>query len=453
VSKVTALKELLDEGLSSVLRSTGVPGISISASIDGESVDAHAGVASLTSGAPLSECSRFEMSCIMKLLISALAYREVARERLMPSTAICKYIPEFGDSASCVCVGHLMSHSSGFRGLDISESQTKWAYSWEKLKAHIAQHPLSFPPGKVFNYEHSEHVILGELLSRHFGRDVFEVLKEDVLVPIGIGSTVSVDDQSRLSHVVGQHVLSAASGEFVTSKLPAFGGFWRTSLPAMTICLRDVVRLGEWLMSDSSLCDAALLEPVIHLTPQVAASRESELIPESFGHLCAQYPDALAGHNGSTYGQTVALRMHKSTRTVVAVGVNAWVPRARDEAIKMVCELTGSISNGTSPPIRVVSPAYLDQIAGSFSLKQLRGTYAGSLGGLVKVTPTDSGLCMAIGASPSRQASISIERGSDDRYHITSRIPFSCGFSAHPDDKSPVCVLGVHAYRMIADGV
>ena len=69
-----------------------------------------------------------------------------------------------------ICAWHLLNHTSGYRGVDVSDGAVRWGFSWDKLVRHLQQHERLFAPGAVFNYEHTEHVLLAELIRRQSGR-------------------------------------------------------------------------------------------------------------------------------------------------------------------------------------------------------------------------------------------------------------------------------------------
>src|SRR5581483_9221116 len=69
------------------------------------------------------------------------------------------------------------------------------------------------------------------------------------------------------------------------------------------------------------------------LPPQVVSGLRSEEIPTSFGMGFGLYRNGILGHNGSMSGQTCTLKIDLLNDVAIAVGVNAWVPYARDSAV------------------------------------------------------------------------------------------------------------------------
>lgn len=436
-------------GLNAICAETGVPGVSVAASHDGQCQTYHAGVAVAGTAEPLTEQSRFEVSCLMKFFVAIMAQKLIRRGLLDPSAAIGNYLPELAGSAAGarITVGHLLSHASGYHGLDVMDARIKWGHSWQKLVDQIRGAALLFPPGEVFSYEHSEHVLAGGILQRIACKTLDQMLREELLDPLGISVGQAKEDR-RVQAFVGQHVPGGAPGKFAPVNQPPFSGFWRASLPDMTIRLKDVVRIGNWLLQESNAWFRSILErQVICLPAQATAGPQTELIPTSFGQVCGRYDGGFLGHNGSMVGQTVALRIDPARRAVFAAGVNAWVPFARDRAIRLVSGRETARNEAANS-----APAGSDgiephKLTGGFSVTDLAGTYDGGFARQVVVEREDDGLSMLVGAPGSRRRRITVARRPDGRCEFGPNQHVSCTFTAHPEDGSPVFHLGVHAYR------
>jgi CubicO group peptidase (beta-lactamase class C family) len=441
--------------LQEVAAETGVPGIAVSASISGTEVAAQVGHACLEKGSRLSDSSRFEISCLMKFLISSFAMQEVVRGNIRPDAPIAEYLPEFEVQSlggRPICIGDLMSHCSGLRGLDISQARVKWTFSWEQLVLHIRANRPSFPPGSMFNYEHSEHVLLAEILSRRFGAPLGELLSNEIFGPLRVELGSPKADRQSDARYVGQHAFASAAGRYVASPMPAFGSFWKYSLPDSTLTLSEIRRAAEWVMRAAGgrgLTDE-LTRPVIGIPTQVPSGKAVEVLPKAFGRICAQYGGGVVGHNGSSFGQTIALRMDVPADISIVVGVNAWVPAARDRAADVALRiLRGEGSENRYGPDSTPVQFEIEELCGDFSYNELEGTYAGSYGTQVIVTEQDGKLTLKIGSDRSELTRISIARAPTGRYRMTSPRPASCAFVPHPTDSTPVCFLGVHSYRKL----
>lgn len=435
--------------LESAREDAGVPGLSVVECRAGVRASFHSGVAAAGQPDPLLDASRFEVSCLMKFFMSLVAQKMLRRGQLNLAAPLGELLPELAGSPAGerISLSNLLSHTSGYRGLDVTDARIKWGHSWPKLVEQLRGEALLFPPGAVFSYEHSEHVLLGGLLQRISSKSVDQLLRDELLEPLGITVGRAKEDPEN-GCFVGQHVPTQEPRKFAPVRQPAFSDFWRASLPDMTIRLHDVLTVGEWLLDDANAwLHTELDRPVVDLPPQAKTSNLAELIPKSFGHVCGRYEGGMLGHNGSVLGQTVALRIDVARRAVYAVGVNAWVPHLRDRAIQLI---SGQASRETVPSdSKHESGVDTRKLSGPFSFAELAGTYDGGFARQITVESSDDrNLSMLVGAPRSRQRRITVTRRSDGTLCEFGRNQHvSCAFTAHPTDGSPVLHLGVHSYR------
>jgi Beta-lactamase len=201
-----------------------------------------------------------------------------------------------------------------------------------------------FEPGHTFNYEHSEHVVLGEILRRISGRTARDLVNEILLEPLNVATGRAVSDKKASNIFVADHVYSATTRGNMAVAMPPFSRFWDASLPDWTINLPDVARISAALYGDSATRLAPgildhLCTPVVELPKAMSSRGRAERVPRSFGIGCAQYGNGEIGHNGSMTGQTCGVRINPTMGVSVVVGVNAWSPAARDAILERVMSL------------------------------------------------------------------------------------------------------------------
>jgi len=149
----------LPELLERVLDECGIPGAGVVISRGGARFSAHVGKANVESDISWSEKSCIPITCLMKFFISLVALHLADHGALDLEAPIGDYIAQFdatNDKAKVICIKHLMSHTSGYRGVDIRLASTRWGLDWRKYVEFFNQTPQLFSPGTVFNYEHSE---------------------------------------------------------------------------------------------------------------------------------------------------------------------------------------------------------------------------------------------------------------------------------------------------------
>jgi CubicO group peptidase (beta-lactamase class C family) len=444
--------------LECVRNETNVPAVGAVLSIDGQRIDATVGSAALNQGHPLSERSRFEMSCLMKLVTSLVALELAARGELDLDAPIEHALPELGVSSgsASIAVRHLMNHTSGYRGVDISEGAIRWGFSWDKLVEHLRQNDRCFPPGSVFNYEHTEHILLAEIIRRQSGRTSMQWAQSLIFDVCGIKPLRPSQTTTSSPTFVAHHVFSDKRGEFAPAALPPFSSFWEPSLPDSTVTLTDIVAIGELLLralhgdapagSLSATAVRDLQQCDIQLPPQVRSSVRHERVPIGFGSAMARYASGLLGHNASSAGQTTALRLDVERGLAIAVGVNAYVTHARDAVIERTLARLQGIDSTDSAPIEFC----FDQLAGQFRPEQLCGKFVGSYFGQIEVSTAGEQLHVDLG--PPRRSGrprVSITPTVNERFVVQSPVPTLIGFFPDPIDGGPALAMGVHAYKKL----
>jgi len=418
---------------------TGVPGLALCLERDGERWFAASGTARAGTDIPVARKARFDVSCLMKFLLSATALKLAARGEIDLQADAASILPELGAPRGIRLI-HLMSHASGYHGVDITDMTVRWGSKWETFAARFRDAPQLFAPGSTFNYEHSEHVILGEALRRVLGSGPSELVHENLLTPLGL----ELQDATAGETAVSPHAFSAQRGAYLPTRLPPFGPFWEASLPALTISLDEVVSAAQAAFADGPIA-TALRKPLVSLPQMARSESRAEKPPRQFSAACGLYDDGLAGHNGSMFGQTVGFRIDPRSGAVVAAGVNAYSAHARDTALRRALDLLENKEpHSTEQPLWYAR----DEIFGGLSPEACEARYVGSYLGEVTVAREGADLRVAVGPDGNRQSAFKIV-SQDGRYAIRSRMPVALRFQPAPDASASL-FLGVHAYKSAA---
>ena len=212
VGRPSDLDAWLRRVVASVIDVSGVPGAAVNLNVDGRTYSAAVGVADRSNSAPITNRSRFELSCLMKTLTASTVLALDNQGVLKIDDCIAKFMPELRDCED-ITFRHLLTHSSGYRGLNILDPKIKWSMNWARFVTHLASSPRQFPAGTVFNYEHSEHVILAQLVKRVTGQDVMALCRSMFLSPLDI-SPVRRAASCDLVDVVAHHNYSTENGDY-----------------------------------------------------------------------------------------------------------------------------------------------------------------------------------------------------------------------------------------------
>src|SRR5262249_20801768 len=144
--------------------------------------------------------------------------------------AVGTYLPELRDSSHghAVLCEHLLSHTSGYRGTNIFERGMR-ALTWEGLVTYLKSAPRLFTAGAVFSYEHTESVLLAEIVRR-----------------LGGGSPGVGFEPSHNAASAGQHVFDERTGRFVALDVAEpIAPFWLPAFSERAVTVDDLLDLGE----------------------------------------------------------------------------------------------------------------------------------------------------------------------------------------------------------------
>ncbi len=116
--------------------------------------------------------------------VALLRLRE--RGQLDLDDPVCKHLPEFAAGGKeAVTIRHLLTHTGGFRWIDLD-----WAHtSWDQIIAKICAARLErgWVPGERAGYHPTTSwYILGELVRRIDGRPYSQYVREEIFLPLGL---------------------------------------------------------------------------------------------------------------------------------------------------------------------------------------------------------------------------------------------------------------------------
>jgi len=435
------LQHLLNE----VVRLAAAPGAAVALSLGGLRTFAAAGSAMSTTQVPLLPDSRAQLGCIAKLLTAMVALELSADGRLDLDAPIETYLPELRETSlgQSVRIRHLLTHTSGYRGPNVADPSIRYYYTWDKLVELLRNGTRLFEPGTFFNYEHTESVLLGEIVGRIANTDIVELHRRVVLTPLDIEMPQA--DPLNAQHEIPEHSFDEVTRRFAPMRRAPRCAFWRASLSDETLSLTELLRLAEAAAGLDSArvlrpwTVALLREPHVRLPTCIGGSLRED-IPHSFGFGCAQYSTGVFGHNGSARGQTCSLRYDARSGLVVVVALNAWRPHIRDMLCRKI--VAAASHQGTTPRAAAVP---------DWEFAHVTGNYAGAVGASAEVSEHGGRLICTLRTSSARNAlRLIVTRTADGSLELASEAPqLTLGFSDSNRARSPLMMAGLNAYRRI----
>jgi CubicO group peptidase (beta-lactamase class C family) len=182
---------------------------------------------------------------VMRLRDEGLLDLDDPLEQHLPGTP-------FGDRT----VGQLLAHGAGLR----SESPGLWwerveGEPWDRLSAQLTPDDVKHAAGRRFHYSNLGYGALGELVARQRGRSWGEVVRDEVLLPLGMDRTTP-RPSGRAARGFAVHPWADAllpEPEHDGGAMAPAGQLWAT--------LTDLARFGAFLLGDTGdVLDAETLE-------------------------------------------------------------------------------------------------------------------------------------------------------------------------------------------------
>ncbi len=156
------------------------------------------GQANREAGHPVTSNTLFEIGSISKSFTSIVLLRLQEQDLLNINDPITKYLPWFQIQSEYkpITLRHLMSHTAGIIcGSDDTVSAYTETWNLRLTKA-------TAPPGEMFHYSNSGYKVLGVILQTILKRSMADILRDYILQPLRMESTVPVirsKERSRLA--------------------------------------------------------------------------------------------------------------------------------------------------------------------------------------------------------------------------------------------------------------
>lgn len=361
-----AVSEWITRELSRLVDKHGVPGAQVAVLVDGDVVDAAAGVLNTATGVSATTDAVFQVGSITKVWTATLVAQLVNEGLLDLDRPLREYLPEFrvADEAASAMVTsrQLLCHTAGFEG-DLFTDTGSNDDAIEKYVATLADVAQLSPPGEQFSYCNSGYVVLGRLVEVLRGKPFNTVLRERLITPLGLEHVATnigeaILERPAVGHVYvapGCPVRPAPVWSLVASNAPA------GSMLAMRA--RSLLGFVQMHLSDTSV--AMMRQPQVVLPDLVEWTRERW----GLGWMLLDYPGGtVIGHDGGTLGQSAFLRVVPEAGVAVALLTNGGdvFPMFRAVFGHLLAELAGVKLPTLPVPPADPPPVDADRVSGTY---------------------------------------------------------------------------------------
>jgi CubicO group peptidase (beta-lactamase class C family) len=308
----------------------GIVGATLAIRHGGDSAEAATGVLNLRTGVDATTDSVFQIGSITKVWTATLAMQLVDEGLLDLDEPIVRHLPGFTVAdptvASSVTTRQLLTHTSGIDG-DLILDTGRGDDNLEKYVAAMATLTQVHPQGATMSYCNSGYVLLGRLVEVLRNASWDAVLRERLLVPLGLRTAGTLPEEALLHAAATGHLVPpGADAPIVTPQW----GIFRSAGPAglLHMTARDLLTFVQAHLDGGSTADGTRI-----LSAQsVAAMQQPQVeVPDRYtlgshwglGWIVMSWDGrTVLGHDGGTLGQAAFLRSLPDAGLSVALLTN-----------------------------------------------------------------------------------------------------------------------------------
>lgn len=277
--------------------------------------------AALDAGQPAERDTQYRIGSITKTMTAVLVLRLRDQGRLDLDDPLDRHLP--GTPVGAVTLRQLLAHAGGLR----REPGGPW---WERadgvdpetLLRGVTAADAALPPGDRYHYSNLAYGLLGAMLHRITGRSWWELLRSDLLAPLGMTRTsYQAQEPFARGYVVHPwHGTLREEPRTDTGAMAPAGQLWSTPV--------DLARWAAFLADPlpAVLAPRTLAQMCV---PVVMSDPESWSAGHGLGFELYREGDRIfVGHGGSMPGYVASVMVHRPSGTGVIAFANAYGFRA-----------------------------------------------------------------------------------------------------------------------------
>lgn len=219
-------------------------------------------------GQPVGTGAVCLLASITKPIVTTAVLRLVQDGRFSLTAPLSTWLPELADAGRPpITAWHVLTHTTGLGEVDIEQVLLQGGDRAELLRRTLAL-PQEAAPGSRFKYVTCTWELLAEAVERATGKPLDQVLRDEVLDPLGMVDTLFDPRLDRAERMAPVRVGGWDSGPLTEALDPALaelllggyiglrlagGGLWSTAA--------DLLRFGRAMLSRGELEGARVLAP------------------------------------------------------------------------------------------------------------------------------------------------------------------------------------------------
>lgn len=375
----TVLKNLDDIGrrLEILARQHKVPGASLAILAGDELLDWSTGVTSLSTGVEVTPDTLFQIGSNTKVYNATLIMQLVDQGLVDLDEPVRRYLPGLkladAKALSQVTVRHIITHTSGIEG-DYFKDFGKGEDAIERYVDSLADIGTIHPPGAHWSYSNSSTVIAGRLIEVLTGKRWADVLKERILVPLGLRGTSVVPEEMIAHRYAIGHIVPPGLTEPIVAPMVFLPHSCAPAGSLTSATARDVLRFVRMHLDGGRASDGT---PVLSATSVRAMQEPQAKLPVSslgeamgLGWILSNWGgERVIGHGGGTMGQLSYLHALPDRRFAVCLLTNSMTGGFlwQDLGRALFDELAGVPMPSVPKPSAEPPSVDLDRLVGTYA--------------------------------------------------------------------------------------
>jgi CubicO group peptidase (beta-lactamase class C family) len=230
------------------------------------------GIADRQFDVPVTNETIYKIASVTKTFTAVLILQLYEHQKIDLNQTIKTYLPNYkGEAGTKVTIHELLNHTSGMRNIDTIksiESALKYGlglyqkpFTSNQLLNDFCSDSLINIPGKKFDYNNGEYIILGKIIEAIYGRSYDEIVNEKILKPLGMKNSGMLYQQNIIKHLANSYFLRTDTKQLICD-LPIYIENWYAA-GAMYSCTDDLMKFSNALYG-LRLINKASLELMIN---------------------------------------------------------------------------------------------------------------------------------------------------------------------------------------------
>jgi CubicO group peptidase (beta-lactamase class C family) len=189
IGTAPAAGDRVDEIVSEQMSKQHIPGLALAVIQDGKILRFSGyGVSNLEWRTPVTAKTVFAIASVSKQFLAAGAMVLVQEGKLSLDESVASYLTDAPPNWRPITTRELLTHTSGLPANVPGENPFETRPLLDSIRSAYGA-PLSFPPGKQWQYSNLGYYVLAEILSRTSGDPWLEFMRRRLFQPLGMSAT------------------------------------------------------------------------------------------------------------------------------------------------------------------------------------------------------------------------------------------------------------------------